>query len=1306
MDHLSFDPESDLGSIGFTVLEPVVGGEGRLVDCRVLYANKLFQQIAGLTEVELSGSLLSRSAKAGSDFSPSWIKLFEEVVSCGGAGSFEIFSEALGRWYKVDLSQRKGQSWTAVCVDISAWKDQESSLLSLKEQFELAIAGSNDGIWDWDILSNKLFLSVRWKEMLGYAESELPNVFSTFNDLLFDEDRDRVLDYVDRYLKGGIGAYEIEFRMRHKDGSLRWILAKGEALRDENGVPYRMAGSHSDVTERKKAEESLVAQKNLYEEILEYSMAGYWDWDVPSGNEYLSPAFKSMFGYEDHEMANRAEAWQTLMFEEDWPKVQKQFDLHVKSRGETPFYNEIRYRHKDGSTVWVICKGKIIEWTSTGEAKRMIGCHIDITERKLAEEALEAERSRLEGIIRGTNAGTWEWNVQTGETNFNRRWAEMIGYSLEEFLPASIETWMNLVHPEDLARSEELLKLHFSGELDYYECQVRMRHKNGDWVWIVDRGRVMEWTADGQPLIMMGTHLDITEAKRQEEDLKYHNNILDALYELSPIGIALNDYETGRFLDVNRKLLEPTGYAKEEFLNLSYWDITPREYEPKEMNALKQMEASGKFDYFEKEYVRKDGTRYPVQLSGVVVSDLQGRRLIWSFIQDISSEKEVEKRLLESREKALSAAKVKSEFLANMSHEIRTPLNGVIGFTDLLSKTDLDAVQMEYCSNIRNSGTSLLSVINDILDLSKIESGKLDLETVDTDILELFGDAVDIIKYHAGVSGLELLMNLPVDLPRLIRVDPVRLKQVIINLLSNAVKFTEEGEVELKLELLSQNNSRGRFRCSVRDTGIGISKDNINTLFEAFSQADTSTTRRFGGTGLGLTISSLLVQKMDGEIKVDSEVGKGSTFFFDFEAEVVPETKDELVQLSVKSVLLIDDNESSRSIMSAHFKHWGLSFTGCSNGADAIRLLGKRDFDLVIVNHHLPYLDGLSTIRLIRDDLKLSPDRLPIILLHSASGLQKVREECGKLGISSSFAKPVRAEVLRRYLQGPLTQSFEGSLVQQPSGVYEEANGSGSTGVGLVILVAEDVALNMTLVKTIIGGVLPAVTILEVSEGESAVDVVRQRKVDLVLMDVHMPGMDGLTATRQIRAWELQSGRRTRIPIIALTAGALKEEREKVFEAGMDDYMPKPIERGVLEHTLYKFLNIDSVESGLWSQDAVSASKHFDYQEFVEAVFLETTLVRDMMEECLRELPAGIELMDRAVTGGDLIQIRASAHAFRGMCLTMRFPRLVEISTKIEENPQSDSGELQKLVEDLKDECDSVLSELKQRLASLEDSQE
>jgi len=517
--------------------------------------------------------------------------------------------------------------------------------------------------------------------------------------------------------------------------------------------------------------------------------------------------------------------------------------------------------------------------------------------------------------------------------------------------------------------------------------------------------------------------------------------------------------------------------------------------------------------------------------------------------------------------KAEKANKAKSEFLANMSHEIRTPLNGVIGFSELLSNTDLTPLQEQYLKNTNTSAHSLMGIINDILDFSKIEAGKLELEKIRTDIIELIEDTSDIMRYQVSIKNIELLVNFNHAMPRYAIVDPIRLRQILVNLLNNAVKFTNKGEIELKVTFKKVKDNTGIFGFSVRDTGIGISNEQEKKLFKAFSQADNSTTRKFGGTGLGLTISNKLAKKMGGEIKLKSVPGKGTTFFFDITTEFDSGDESAYSDLKhIKRILIVDDNDNNRMILEHTLKHWNIETISCDCGLSALNILEKEGlFDVIIIDYQMPELNGLETIKIIRDEYNFSPEQQPVILLHSNMNDDNIHNKCKEFGVAFNLIKPVKSHQLFNYLKNI---RYKPSLNVKTEEKNEKVTLNENNK--FVILVADDVAMNKLLVKSIIKQLYPNIEIVEASNGKEALNIAKSTALDIILMDIQMPEMDGVEATKQIREFEKIKG--THIPIIALTAGVFKEEKEKCFKAGMDDFLKKPVDKNVLHKMLEKFL--------------------------------------------------------------------------------------------------------------------------------------
>lgn len=657
---------------------------------------------------------------------------------------------------------------------------------------------------------------------------------------------------------------------------------------------------------------------------------------------------------------------------------------------------------------------------------------------------------------------------------------------------------------------------------------------------------------------------------------------------------------------------------------------------------------------------------------------------ISNILADSLIKVETEIELIRSKELAVAASVAKSNFLSNMSHEIRTPLNGVIGFTELLRTTPLNKLQSEYLENAITSANSLLGVISDILDFSKIESGKMELESVKTDIIQLFENSSDIIKIMASRKGLELLLNIQPDIPRFAYIDPIRTKQILVNLLSNAVKFTHTGEIELSLSFESITKKEGVFKVSVRDTGIGIKDSDRHKLFKAFSQADTSTTRRYGGTGLGLIISNSLARQMGGSIEFKSEYGKGTIFSFEIISSYEHGHEADRKSIkNLKSVLFIDDNANNRSIMQHTFNYWKIEFTGVESGTDALMLLhSSYNYDLIIVDYHMPDMDGLETIKKIRQLLSKSIENQPIIMLHSSSDDLMLHEKAKELNVKYLLTKPVKKDELYYYLNS--LSGVDNIDLMPTQKLTTETDELKVVNIAeITVLVAEDTQMNMLVIRNMLKSLLPKVKILEACNGVEAINEMKNHKPDLVLMDVQMPELGGLEATRQIR--KLKNG--ISVPIIALTAGVSKEERELCFKSGMDDFLSKPIERNELQRITQKYLlnEMKTTDSEVvYATDSV----HFDRTSLLSKIGNEEVL-QSLFLMSKTEYPKYIQEIANAIESGDEKEIKRFAHKLKGSALNMEFVALGELAQLIEEKSE-DIKEVQQLNKLLKQEWQVV----------------
>ena len=805
----------------------------------------------------------------------------------------------------------------------------------------------------------------------------------------------------------------------------------------------------------------------------------------------------------------------------------------------------------------------------------------EITERKRAETTSRENQLRLELAIKGAKAGLWDWNIITNQVIINQRWAEMLGYTTNELLPVTFHTWENLCQPDDWKQNTHQIDRHLAGETDFFQCEIRMKQKNGSWIWVLSSGQVTEWDTSKKPVRMTGTHIDITEKKQNEDSLRaseFRNRLLinaipDMIFRLARNGTYL-DYKAAE----NALLLVPP----EEFLGKKMSDVLPTRNAEEAMEILERAYQTGKQQTSEYELTVGDDNQVSYFEMRAEANQEMGEAFV--IVRDITERKKNEAEILGYKDhletlvyertaeleiaklQAEAANRAKSDFLAMMSHEIRTPMNGVIVLTQLALKTELNEKQRNYLEHIQTSGETLRAIIDDILDFSKIEAGKLSIEAIEFDLVDLLQSLGNLMAYRAQEKNLEMVFNTETNIPRYLVGDPSRLQQILLNLLMNAIKFTETGDIVVKVKVLNKTPEQVNLVFSVKDSGIGINTDQVSKLFQPFTQADSSTSRKYGGTGLGLTISKRLIDMMGGQISVESRPGVGSTFTFNILLGIQQHIKDGPFQLPLDlmglKVLIVEDNLEVLDFLRNTLTSLTLRVTTAIFANEALIILssGKaldENYDLLIIDRSLPGdLDGIQVIKQIRQESGL--EKLPFILLDSPDGKSQT-DELTSPGVI--IVKPITT----LSLFDAIIQSFENISER----IEIDNNPIPHKGfIGQHILLVEDNSINQLVASDLLKGMGLKITIA--NNGHEAIELISTTLFDAVLMDIQMPGIDGYETTAIIRN-DLGFGQ-DKLPIIAITAHAMTGDREKALSLGFNDYISKPIDISRLRKSLLVWL--------------------------------------------------------------------------------------------------------------------------------------
>ncbi|WP_390213849.1 PAS domain-containing protein [Undibacterium danionis] len=951
-----------------------------------------------------------------------------------------------------------------------------------------------------------------------------------------------------------------------KDGSLFWVNTFIAPFINDQGVIDRYIAIRTDITEEKKAaqqlqaalrdSDALLSTLNMHAivsiadrvgRIIEVNQAycrisGYTKEEILEGNHRIvatgiqSPDFLSTM-------------WRTI------------------SSG-TPWRGEVCNRAKNGSLYWVdtfIAPFK----NAQGEIEKYISIRTDITASKKAASRLASQRSALAHIIEGTNVGTWEWNVETGEMRLNERWADQIGYELNELAPLTINTWNDLTHPDDLIKAKALMTRHFEHDLSYYECETRLQHKNGHWIWVLTRGRISSFTSFGKPEWVSGTQMDITERKNAEAELQRSTKLLltvrDQLTkaaEVAELGIWSWDVQSNEivFNDRMYEIYEVPQEHRHEKLSFDFWrsKVHPDDIDDTEQKLYAAVKDNAAYAPIFRIISKTHGIRY-IQAAGGVERDANGNGILVTGInRDITLQYQAEEALRQAKQAADDANQAKSAFLANMSHEIRTPMNAILGMLSLLRKTPLSPQQNDYASKTEGAARSLLNLLNDILDISKVEAGKMSLDPHPFQLDQLLSELSDLLAITVSNKPVDILFDIDKNIPKYLIGDALRLRQILTNLGSNAVKFTEQGQVIIAIAVTQQDAHSVNLRISVKDTGIGIAPENHEKIFTGFTQAETSTTRRFGGSGLGIAISQGLVAMMGGKLALESELGKGACFYFDIQLPVASALALHTEQLMEKQLstrlLIVEANIFVRENIKAACQEldFEAEFVDSSMAALLTMQTSKVLHQAILIDWDIVEVDGWGYIWTMRGLADQTGQSLFLLMRENERDLlQKVAPK-EQLLFNAVLSKPLT----KNKLLANINQGME-IASKHPNAIQKQTDTSIINQLhNIRILLVEDNINNQQVAYELLRAEGARVQIAQ--HGLEAVELIANERYpfDIVLMDLQMPVMDGYTATQRIRH---ELGRK-QLPIIAMSANVMATDKEACLAAGLNDHIGKPFD--------------------------------------------------------------------------------------------------------------------------------------------------
>ena len=1034
-------------------------------------------------------------------------------------------------------------------VDITERKAAEQAIRESEERFRQITNSSEELIWETDPKGLYTYASAVMEKMYGFTPEEVIGK-KYFYDFFPPENKEKLIQEIFEGFSKKLIFRDFSNAIVHRNGKVVFLATNAMPILDGRGELLGYRGLDRDITAAKAAEDTLREREAYLSSILDNFPYMVWLKDVDGRFLAVNKIFAQACGrasVADVVGKNDFDVWPRALAEQYRADDNSVIQSRAKTIVEEPIVDH-------GVTGYFeTYKSPIFD--AEGHVIGTVGFAHDVTERKKSQDALRVSEERFKKIASSITDYIYTVHIENGkitETVHGPGCIGVTGYSAEELKSQSM-LWINMVPEEDKSKLLGQVRQALSGT-EPSPIEHRIICKDGSLRWVSSR-IILRFGERGQLIAYEGVIADITDRKQAELRLQQAFDAMQTLLEQMPFGVVVvgNDKTIHQ---INSAALKMMGaVSANDILRKKCHGCICTAQE----GQCPVLDLGQAVDRAENELIKCDGSRIPI-LKTVLPITLAGEEVLLETFVDITELKRAEEALVEARRQAETANKTKSQFLANMSHEIRTPMNAVIGFSELLENTALNRTQKDYVGTIRESGQMLMLLIHDILDVSKIEAGELKLEEIDFDLIYLLRSVIKMNSTRLEKKPVEMFCNTDENMPKSYKGDPTRIRQILTNLISNAIKFTEKGEISISVKaqegISGSSVKRRMLEFSVKDTGIGIPQDKHEKIFEAFEQADTSTTRRYGGTGLGLTISKTLVAMMGGKIWVQSTLGQGSEFFFTLNLEeAVPIVEKDIMPLRImdlegKKVLIVDDNESASKMLDIYCREAGMDVLHkAASAKEALDwlLLQTELPEIILSDIMMPGMDGYELARAIKKHAKTQAIKLVAVTSDVKSGAAKIAE---KAGFDAFLPKPVFKNDLIEVMRAVLGDKRQDSGADQ---IVTRHMAGELACKGLKILVAEDNLVNQKLLQVVLGNLGCEVDVA--SNGQVAVEKVKTHSYDLVLMDIQMPGMGGYEATAIIRSQISKT-----LPILALTAAVLKEDEQKSLASGMNDFITKPVE--------------------------------------------------------------------------------------------------------------------------------------------------